>query len=81
MEAVTLNLSPTVQHLLSTMTSQQIVTALQSVNDGVTDSTTSKITKRGKSKRKSSANSMDLTKATRPLNSWMAYRSKIRTSG
>ncbi|KAL9640852.1 MAG: hypothetical protein Q9164_000010 [Protoblastenia rupestris] len=75
MEAVTLNLSPTVQRLLSTMTSQQIATALQSVNDGVTDSTTSKITKLGKSKRKSSATSMDLTKATRPLNSWMAYRS------
>ncbi|KAL9127072.1 MAG: hypothetical protein Q9217_003974 [Psora testacea] len=73
-----MSLSPAVQHLLSAMTPQQIANALHSVN-GVMTGKTSKIKKPGKSKRKSRAASNVRSKATRPLNSWMAYRSYYST--
>ena len=69
-----MDLSPTLLHLLSQMTPQQIATVLQNAQNELASNTVSKITKSNKKVKKSNAVTT-LNKATRPLNSWIAYRS------
>ena len=71
-----MSLDPAMQRLLSSLTPGQIATFLQDTSQPRPSMKLTKNVSRGKGNKKNLVLSASVAKATRPLNSWIAFRCK-----
>lgn len=71
-----MSLTPAMKQMLRNMTQAQIETMFQSANQPRLTVDLPKSLSRGKGKKKLGRTAAPVGKATRPLNSWMAFRSE-----